>query len=188
MEINGLNYIEDYISNGEHEILLNYIDGELWSNDLKRRVQHYGYKYDYRSRQVNHKNFIGKLPNWSNIIIDRFLSDGLLKHRPDQIIVNEYLPGQGISNHIDCEPCFDDTIISVSLGSTCVMEMTSRYNKTKKIGILLKPKSLLLLSSDARYKWMHGIPARKSDDKLGVRYIRNRRVSLTFRKVIQSKI
>jgi hypothetical protein len=45
------------------------------------------------------------------------------------------------------------------------------------------PKSVLSFSGDARYKWMHGIPPRKSDDQNGVKVNRNRRVSLTFRKV-----
>ncbi len=57
------------------------------------------------------------------------------------------------------------------------MELTN--DKTKH-AILLKPRSLLVFKNEARYKWQHGIAARKSDNKI----IRNRRISLTFRKVI----
>lgn len=46
--------------------------------------------------------------------------------------------------------------------------------------IYLEPRSLLILKDDARYKWKHGITSRKSDN--GVK--RQKRVSLTFRKVI----
>lgn len=46
--------------------------------------------------------------------------------------------------------------------------------------INLEPRSLLILKDDARYQWKHGIAAGKSDN--GVK--RQRRVSLTFRKVI----
>jgi alkylated DNA repair protein alkB family protein 8 len=43
---------------------------------------------------------------------------------------------------------------------------------------VLEPKSLLVLQSDARYKWKHSIPARKKDNNIP----RSKRISLTFRK------
>jgi alkylated DNA repair dioxygenase AlkB len=52
------------------------------------------------------------------------------------------------------------------------------------IPVLLEPRSLVVLKGEARYGWMHGIPARKSDDVEGRTLKRSRRVSLTFRKVI----
>ncbi len=39
----------------------------------------------------------------------------------DQLIVNEYQPGQGISPHIDNKTLFSDIIVSLSLGSNAVM-------------------------------------------------------------------
>lgn len=87
------------------------------------------------------------------------------------------MPGQGIASHIDCIPCFSDTICSLSLSGGCVMELT---NYKEKRFIALQPRSLLILKNEARYKWQHGIAARKSDNKI----MRNRRISLTFRKVI----
>lgn len=53
-------------------------------------------------------------------------------------------------------------------------------NGNIKKNIYLESRSLLVLKGDARYKWKHGIAARKSDN--GVK--RQRRISLTFRKVI----
>lgn len=53
-------------------------------------------------------------------------------------------------------------------------------NGTIKKTVYLEPKSLLILQGEARSVWKHGIAARKSDN--GVK--RQRRVSLTFRKVI----
>ena len=44
--------------------------------------------------------------------------------------------------------------------------------------------SLLVLSSEARYEWDHGIPTRKYDNYNNSKIFRGRRVSLTFRKVI----
>lgn len=40
----------------------------------------------------------------------------------NQLIINEYLPGQGINPHVDNPTLFSSPIVSVSLGSECVME------------------------------------------------------------------
>lgn len=40
----------------------------------------------------------------------------------DQLIINEYTPGQGINPHIDNPTLFSSPIVSLSLGSDCVME------------------------------------------------------------------
>ncbi len=99
------------------------------------------------------------------------------------IIINEYEPGQGIAPHIDCQPCFTGTIISLSLGSACVMDLMHKETREEK-QLLLEPRSLLLMKEEARYKWTHGIAKRKSDRYEGRTITRRRRVSLTFRKVI----
>ena len=39
----------------------------------------------------------------------------------DQLIVNEYQPGQGISPHIDNQTLFGDVVVSVSLSSNTIM-------------------------------------------------------------------
>lgn len=181
--IDGFQYIEDYITEVQHDWLLARIDQYQWLDDLKRRVQHYGFKYDYRARKVNYDMRIGELPEWLNRLSDKLYVDGYMPEVADQVIVNEYLPGQGISSHIDCEPCFKDTIVSLSLGSGCVMNFTNKFDK-KKIPVWLAPRSLVVLSGEARYAWLHGIVARKSDEWDGEKHERQRRVSLTFRKVI----
>lgn len=182
--IKGFNYIADYIDNIEHERMLKQIDGHSWLEDLKRRVQHYGFKYDYKARKVNHDMRIGHLPEWLKILGQRLHEDGHMPAKPDQVIVNEYEPGQGISSHIDCEPCFENMIVSLSLGSSCVMDFTHKLDKTKKVPVWLSPRSIIVLRDESRYNWLHGIAPRKSDQWAGQTYERKRRVSLTFRKVI----
>ena len=182
--IRGLQYIEDYIDEVQHDWLLTQINEQQWLDDLKRRVQHYGFKYDYRARKVNRDMRIGELPDWLKRFSENLYKDGYMPEIADQVIINEYLPGQGISSHIDCEPCFKDTIVSLSLESGCVMNFTNKFDKTKKIPVWLAPRSLVVLSEKARYEWLHGIAARKWDEWDGQKYERQRRVSLTFRKVI----
>ncbi len=182
--IGGLQYVENYIDEHQHDWALARIDEQRWLDDLKRRVQHYGFKYDYRARKVDMDMHIGELPEWLNRLSEKLYEDGYMPEVADQVIVNEYKPGQGISSHIDCEPCFQNTIASLSLASGCVMNFTNKFDKTKKIPVWLEPRSLVVLSDEARHEWLHGISARKSDEWDGEKHERQRRVSLTFRKVI----
>ena len=102
---------------------------------------------------------------------------------PDQLIVNEYEPGQGITAHVDCVPCFGPVVCSLTLGSQCVMELSAIKGGGTE-SLLLERGSLLVLAGESRYHWRHAIPGRKSD-QIGEQVIqRSRRVSLTFRTVI----
>ena len=179
--IPGLQYIPDYISNNQEKQLIDIIDAQEWLTDLKRRVQHYGYKYDYTARSINSGHYIGAIPDWLSPLCQKLLEDKLFISLPDQVIINEYLPGQGISLHIDCIPCFAEVICSLSLLSSCVMEFIEK----EKVSILLEPRSLVILSDQARYHWKHGIAARKVDIYDGNKIMRQRRISITFRTIIK---
>ena len=181
--IAGLSYIADYIDESTEAALLEIIDSQPWMNDLKRRVQHCGWRYDYKARNVTSDLRIGALPDWLQSYAVRLQQGGLFTEIPDQVIINEYQPGQGISAHTDCIPCFSETIASLSLGSPCVMDFS--HSKTgDKSSLLFEPRSLLVLNGDARYIWQHAIAGRKTDRHNGQIIQRARRVSLTFRKVI----
>jgi alkylated DNA repair dioxygenase AlkB len=54
-----------------------------------------------------------------------------MKQEADQAIINEYQPGQGISPHVDCVPCFGPVVAAISLGSDCVMDFTHPEDGTK---------------------------------------------------------
>jgi len=183
VDIPGLAYLPNSIDEQTEADLLRHIDDEPWITELKRRVQHYGYRYDYRARNVASESWLGPLPEWLMSYCDRLRVDGYFPQAPDQVIINEYQPGQGIARHVDCVPCFTDTIASFSLGSTCIMEFT-HVETWQKIPVLLEPRSLVVLSGDARYRWQHSIPHRKTDQYNGQVFPRGRRVSLTFRKVL----
>ena len=181
--IEGLTYIPDFITPSEEVTLLDTIDQQAWLTDLKRRVQHYGWKYDYAARRVDESMRLGEFPDWLVDYCQMLESERYFPKLPDQVIINEYQPGQGIAQHIDCVPCFEEIIASLSIGSPCVMEFTSPTTG-EKINQLLEPRSLLTFSGDARYQWKHGIAARKTDKYEGQVFQRGRRISLTFRNVI----
>jgi alkylated DNA repair dioxygenase AlkB len=181
--IPGLILLDRYLSAEAEADLLRHIDGEIWLTDLKRRVQHYGYRYDYRSRSIDASMHLGPLPAWAQPLADRLHTDGLMPAVPDQLIVNEYHPGQGIAPHVDCVPCFTRTIVSISLGSPCVMTF-EKLRAGDRLDVLLEPGSLLIMRDEARFQWKHGIAARKSDIYDGRTIARARRISLTFRNII----
>jgi alkylated DNA repair dioxygenase AlkB len=180
--ISGLSLLADFIMDAEELELLSVIDQQPWLADLQRRVQHYGYRYDYTARQVTANLYLGVLPEWLQSLATRLHCEGLFATVPDQVIVNEYQPGQGIAAHVDCITCFGATIASLTLCSGCLMDFT-HSNTAQKTSLFLPPRSLLLLQGDARYRWQHGIAKRKSDVVDGVKMQRGRRVSLTFRNV-----
>lgn len=183
VKIPGLKQVAGYLREVEQHELLETIDSLPWCSDLKRRVQHYGYRYDYTRKRIDKDLFLGPLPNWAQALADRLFFEGHTLRHLDQLIVNEYLPGQGISSHTDCVPCFADTVLSLSLGSACVLTM-SRDDSREKVPVFLEPGSLLVIKGEARYKWKHGIAPRKTDLYAGQRFVRGRRVSLTFRTVL----
>ncbi|HET6251070.1 MAG TPA: alpha-ketoglutarate-dependent dioxygenase AlkB [Tepidisphaeraceae bacterium] len=179
----GLRYLPAFIETHEHDELMRQIDSHPWLSDLRRRVQHYGFRYDYSSRRITASMVAPPFPEWAAVFAARLADQGLAPEKPDQLIINEYLPGQGIAGHVDCVPCFSETIISMSLGSACVMEFTNgRTNRV--VPVLLEPRGLVIMQGEARFDWKHGIRARKTDNFQGQIIRRARRVSLTFRKVI----
>lgn len=177
----GLSYREDYLTKEQQAKLITEIDSLPWSNQLKRRVQHYGYKYDYTKRSIDPSMLAPPIPRMCGYLADKLVEDGVFPSRPDQLIVNEYVRGQGIAPHIDCTPCFRDVIVSVSLLST--YEMNFNWGE-EKVNLDLSPGSLLSITGPARYVWRHGIVARGFDGDRP----RSRRVSLTYRQVIINEL
>jgi alkylated DNA repair dioxygenase AlkB len=60
--------------------------------------------------------------------------------------------------------------------------------KTKeKLEVMLEPRSLVVISGEARHNWTHGIAARKADNFNGIKVERQLRISMTFRNVILNK-
>ena len=178
----GLAYLADFVTQAEAMALAQEIDARPWRDDLKRRVQHYGYRYDYKARQARREDYLGPLPDFLQALAQRLRDEGHFLRLPDQVIVNEYLPGQGISAHVDCCPCFGNVIASLSLLSPCVMQLQHARNG-EVAALWLEPKSLLILSGPARNDWTHAIPARRSDVMGGQKHLRGRRISLTFREM-----
>jgi len=173
LDIPGLRYIPDIIDCDFEARLVAHIDEGEWDNSLRRRVQHYGYRYDYQARRVSRSDFLGPLPPWISALSEHLFSIDIFRTEPDQVIINEYLPGQGIAPHVDCVPCFGEIIASLSLGSECVMDF-SEPRSGRKTSVFLRPRSLIIFSKEARYRWRHSVSARNSDIVCGARATQSR--------------
>ena len=174
----GARLVPDIVTEAEERRILMRVSDAPWLSDLSRRVQHYGYRYDY-SRSGRHAP-APAFPRWVQVIGDRLrpLFDGVL---PEQCIVNEYRPGQGIGMHAD-HPSFGPVVVSISLAATWQMHFRPRSVRpyvrhglpSDEVAVLPR-RSALVLRGPARSTSMHGIdPA--ANARQG-----ETRVSATFR-------
>ena len=177
----GLDVLAEFISEQEEVDLLSMIDASTWDTSMRRRVQHYGWQYDYKSRKVSPSAYLGALPEWARVIAHRLVERGVVTEEPDQVIVNEYEGKQGITKHIDCVSCFRGAVVTISLNEAWEMlfSRTVSSGKVEKYAQLLARRSAAVLDGDARSLWQHEIPSRLKE--AGVP--RGRRVSITFRRV-----
>lgn len=177
----GLRLLQDFISPEEEKVLFTTIDLLEWDGSMKRRVQHYGWRYDYKARKVDPKNYLGPLPIWAQDLAERLLKLHVFPELPDQVIVNNYDGNQGITKHIDCPECFTGPVATISLLETWDMVFTRKLENgtSERFVQPLPQRSATVLAGAARSDWYHEIPGRISEH--GVPRIR--RISITFRKV-----
>jgi alkylated DNA repair dioxygenase AlkB len=175
--IQGLKIYFDFITAEEENELLKKIDSNNWLTDLKRRVQHYGYKYDYKSRRIDNSFYLGAIPVWMQFLSRRLNEKEIINFTPDQAIVNEYVDDQGIAPHIDCEPCFGDTIISISLGGTCSFNFEKEPNSKEKTPLFLVSKTLLVMTGESCTNCIIKKVSQKTIKSLNSRFFKDSEVS-----------
>jgi alkylated DNA repair dioxygenase AlkB len=177
-KVPGLYYIENFIDDDIN--IISKLDNQEWksitNSQNSRLVQHYGYIYNYSNYKSNTKT-IDMIPclvdiknDIKNICIQLNICDDMFNF--DQCICNNYYKDQKISKHID-SLTFDKIICCLTLGNEGCMRFS--INDIKH-DIIVNPKSLYIMSGDARYKWTHEMLSNKGD----------RRISITYRKVIKN--
>lgn len=179
----GLKIWEEFLTSYEQVECASMVDAaeEMWRGDLKRRVQHYGWLYDYKAKAITSDMRVGPLPDWLARIARKLYDEtGLFERVPEQVIVNEYEPGQGIATHTD-HPGFGPTVCTISLLDDWEMDFSENWKD--KMPALLRRGSCVLMTDEARHLWQHGIAKRRSEQTPGGKRDRKRRLSLTFRTV-----
>lgn len=102
---------------------------------------------------------------------------------PEQCIINEYTKNQGIAAHIDART-FGPIVVSISFLEPCNMILTKG---DQRISLQLAPRSMLILSGEARTSWKHEIePVSEvylTDCSVYQKPDNYRRLSLTYRTI-----
>lgn len=186
----GLIILEDFTTTEEEDLLIRIqnFDGSESGLMKNRQVKHFGFEFKYDTNNVDPNNpLTEKIPVDCEFLWTR-LGERCNKFKdfiPDQLTVNHYLPGQGIPAHVDTHSAFIDPIISLSLGSSIVMEF--KNDNIAHYCVNLPRRSLLIMSEESRYFWTHCITPRKFDvmkkNNRCTLSVRGVRISYTFRKL-----
>ena len=174
----GARILPDFITPAEEERILQRISQAPWMTELRRRVQHYGYRYSYGG--ASRPEPAAPFPRWADAMADR-LRPHFAGTSPTQCIVNEYRSGQGIDMHAD-HADFGPFVASLSLAADWPMRFRPRsvrpYARHGLPGdevAVLPRRSALVLAGAARSAWMHGINRADTAGEAATR------LSVTFR-------
>ena len=185
----GLFYFKNIVENSKE--IVEQLDSLEWkpvgSGEKSRVVQQFGRPYIYRSNS-NVSNVSIELPEIPDFLGDlQEIGKKMLKElnieftNLDQCICNNYLPGQGISAHVDALH-FGPVIVCFTLCSGTSIIFKNKKDKDKiSVEQFVEPNSLYIMSGDCRYNWTHEIRGRLSDSADGHKILRSRRISVTFR-------
>ena len=179
----GLYLYPNFLNEPQEAELIKEIDNHPWVTDYDRRLQYYGYRNELEA-PYDLVEFPVPIPPVMFSLSEKLVAQHILLEQPDQVIINEYHPGQGIRPHKD-RNYFANQICGVNLGSGCVMQ----FIKTgEKIDVEIPRRSIYVMQDEARKKYKHAIPPRKKD-KFGenVKH-RERRLSITYRKIKPEKV
>lgn len=184
--IPGFYYVKNYLSKKELKDIKQHLSkSNKWQgvgkSPTSRKVIHYGYNYSYNRTGITKAEDIPEM--FSNLVtkdrINKAIGQEVLKEDMEQLIINEYKPGQGIAFHIDHTSYFGPVIVCITVGSGIEIDFVDGQDPSKKITYYVEEGSLYVMSDQARYRWKHGIQQRTMDgDKQ-----RGTRHSLTYRTI-----
>ncbi|XP_047990509.1 alpha-ketoglutarate-dependent dioxygenase alkB homolog 6 [Leguminivora glycinivorella] len=152
-------YISEFISEDEEKSILSNIYASpkpKWTQLSNRRLQNWG--------GIPHsKGMIAEtIPTWLDSCLQTIHNLNLMGgHRPNHVLVNEYLPGQGIMPHLDGS-LFYPTITTISVGSHTVLKFLEPSEDAEMaqrpvFSFLLEPRSLLVLQDKLFSHYLHCI-------------------------------
>lgn len=210
-------YIADFITEDEERVLLSKVENApkpRWKQLSKRRLQ------IWPSELTKDTLLDSPLPSWLiDPVVTRLLSLPYKSNSkthvfadsphktPNHVLINEYLPGQGIMPHKD-GAAYHGVVCTVSLGASLCLDIygTKGDGTTEdkpRWKILQEPRSLLITTDQMYTDFLHGIAEIREDVELGSATIanwdllrapqiikggrseRHTRISLTYRDVLK---
>ncbi len=157
----GLGYQADFISQREEQGLIAGIRElpltpfQFGAFEGKRRVASFGWRYDYSLQRLEQAD---DLPVWITPLLPRIEAFASLPRKAiRQVLCTEYDEGVGIGWHRD-RPHFD-VIFGLSLASACKIRFRRKADaKWDRFTLEAQPRSLYMMSGEARQIWKHSIP------------------------------
>ncbi|HEY0760083.1 MAG TPA: alpha-ketoglutarate-dependent dioxygenase AlkB [Acidisarcina sp.] len=132
----------------------------------KRRIAEFGLEYNFSTRNASGA---ADLPGFLLPLRDRAAAfAGIAPAEIAESIVTEYPPSAPMGWHRDV-PQFE-TIIGISLAGQGWMRLKPYKAPGKVLSLLLKPRSIYVMSGESRWGWQHSIVA-----------VESLRYSITFR-------
>ncbi len=137
------------------KVIRNYITSDDENNILSAINQSSGYRH-----QGSYRNMIRlwvkavHLPMMKSLC-QRLLDDeGLTLKSHQSVLVNEYLPNQGIAPHIDAPEAGEKVAILGLMSSADLVFKRPNYND---VTITINPCDLVVLEGEVRHLWTHEI-------------------------------
>ncbi|KAF8600855.1 hypothetical protein BDV93DRAFT_538646 [Ceratobasidium sp. AG-I] len=184
-----VHYIPNFITEEEESALLRKIatsPASKWRNLSKRRLQVWGGDITKSGTLIPQDlpSFVTTFPNLLEKLRATGAFAGTSQGTANHVILNEYLPGQGITPHQD-GPAYHPVVATLSLGSHTVMEYYQyqpasasdsdigtnttpgrsgrAVNPSPALRLLLEPRSLVITHGDLYTQHLHGISGVHSD-------------------------
>ncbi|HVV38987.1 MAG TPA: alpha-ketoglutarate-dependent dioxygenase AlkB [Candidatus Paceibacterota bacterium] len=172
---NGLVYRPNFLTIGEEEVLLAYIQNlpmvhpKFEEHEAKRRLAAFGWSYDFERERLIEGPPLPTFLQPAKRKIAKWL--GISPARVVEALVQEYTQGSAIGWHRDNEKF--ESIIGISLAGWCRMRfrpLSAIGDKNQVVAMELEPRSAYSMQRDVRWKWQHSVAP-----------VRTLRYSITFR-------
>lgn len=187
-DVPGLYLYPDVFTKDEENSIITDINDDRNKNVCTQIhiATEYGWKFLPITTKTEN-DYLGELPNWlqniwKNFILKLEKIDELVGKCdiPDHVLVNFYPVSDGCNPHVDDIKFWNNWVVGVSLGSGCNIVFSS---KTCEKTYWIPPRSVYVITSDARYLWKHEIKFEEKDIFYGDIIQRDSRFSITFRTI-----
>lgn len=173
----GLRYQPELVTGDEEQALIGRFATlplrpfQFGAFEGKRRVASFGFRYDYAEQRLREAE---PLPDWTVPLARRVAAFASLpEDAVRQVLFTEYEAGVGIGWHRD-KAAFD-LAFGLSLASACKLRFRRKQGGSwERFTLDAEPRSLYLMSGQARAVWEHSIPP-----------VEALRYSITFRTMAQ---
>jgi len=182
IKIEGIFVSEEVISREEELFITDQINQTPWVNSQSgRRKQDFGPRVNFKKKKVSVGSFQG-LPKYIKHVWERIhdqFPEKLGDFLPVELCNLEYDPerGSSIEPHFDDFWIWGDRLVTINYLSKTLLTLTRPREDIEEdieICIPMNPRSLLILSGEARTKWLHEV---KRKD------VKDRRIATTLREL-----